>query len=150
MLPTARELGIGFVPYSPLGRGFLTGAAKPAEEYRRATIAAASRDSRARTSPKTCASSRPSGGRVGRGRPRQVALAWLLHQGEDIVPIPGTKRRAYLEENVDAIDVRLSEADLARIDAAAPQRNDRRSPLRRAAHGAARPLSPQVAPAPSK
>jgi len=122
LLPTVRELGIGFVPYSPLGRGFLTGQIRRVEDladddYRRgaprfqgenfqknldlvAEIAAIARD-------KGCA-------------PSQLALAWVLAQGEDIVPIPGTKRRKYLEENVGALDVTLSSDDLARIDRALP------------------------------
>ena len=122
VLPTARELGIGFVPYSPLGRGFLTGAAKPAEEY--------PEDDYRRGEPRLQGENFANNMRIVEAvralaadkgaTPGQVALAWLLHQGEDIVPIPGTKRRAYLEENVAAADLRLSEADLARIDAAAP------------------------------
>ena len=122
LLPTVRELGIGFVPYSPLGRGFLTGQIRRVEDladddYRRgaprfqgenfqknldlvAEIAAIARD-------KGCA-------------PSHLALAWVLAQGEDIVPIPGTKRRKYLEENVGALDVALSSDDLARIDRALP------------------------------
>ena len=122
MLPTARELGIGFVPYSPLGRGFLTGAAKPAEEYPEGDYR--------RGDPRLQGENFAENMRIVEAvravaaekgaTPGQVALAWLLHQGEDVVPIPGTKRRAYLEENVAAADLRLSEADLARIDAAAP------------------------------
>lgn len=122
ILSTVRELGIGFVPYSPLGRGFLTGAAKPAEEY--------SEDDYRRGEPRLQGENFAKNMRIVEAvralaaekgaTPGQVALAWLLHQGEDIVPIPGTKRRAYLEENVAAADLRLSEADLARIDAAAP------------------------------
>jgi aryl-alcohol dehydrogenase-like predicted oxidoreductase len=122
VLATCRELGIGFVAYSPLGRGFLTGQIKRFEDlapddYRRmsprfqgenfqknldvvARVQAIARE-------KHCA-------------PSQLALAWVLAQGDDIVPIPGTKRRTYLEENVGALDVRLDAKDLARIDEALP------------------------------
>jgi aryl-alcohol dehydrogenase-like predicted oxidoreductase len=123
VLAACRELGVGFVPYSPLGRGFLTGQIKRFEDlepddYRRhsprfqgenfqknldlvkhiAEIAAAKR----------CT-------------PAQLALAWVLAQGENVVPIPGTKRRKYLEENVGALDVELSPEDLRRIDEVAPR-----------------------------
>ena len=122
ILPTVRELGIGFVPYSPLGRGFLTGRfAKPddlaegdsrrlhprfqGEAFTRnlALVAAI----KAIAADKNC-------------KPAQLALAWVLAQGHDIVPIPGTKRRTYLEENLGALDVVLSADDLARIDTALP------------------------------
>jgi aryl-alcohol dehydrogenase-like predicted oxidoreductase len=123
ILPTVRELGIGFVAYSPLGRGFLTGRFKtiddlPADDYRRNSprfqgenfqknldlvqhIEAVARQ-------KGCT-------------PSQLALAWLLARGQDIVPIPGTKHVRYLEENVGALDVELTAEDLARIDAIAPR-----------------------------
>jgi aryl-alcohol dehydrogenase-like predicted oxidoreductase len=123
VLPTARELGIGFVPYSPLGRGFLTGAAKPAEEYPEGDYR--------RGEPRLQGENFAKNMRivevvrdmaVEKGATSgQVALAWLLHQGNDIVPIPGTKRCRFLEENVGAVDLRLSEGDLARIEAAAPR-----------------------------
>ena len=125
IIPLLRELGIGLVPFSPLGRGFLTGAVKRAEEYpdgdfRRgdpryqgenfdANVRAASavRDLAAR-----------KGATAG-----QVALAWLLHKGEDIVPIPGTKRRKYLEENIAAADLRLTRDEMSTLDRAlAPDR----------------------------
>ena len=120
IIPLLRELGIGLVPFAPLGRGFLTGAVKRAEEYpegdyRRgdpryqgenfdANVRAASavRDLAARKGTK----------------PGQIALAWLLNKGNDIVPIPGTKRRTYLEENVAAADVELSAAEMTTLDAA--------------------------------
>ncbi|WP_066707646.1 aldo/keto reductase [Sphingomonas adhaesiva] len=123
ILETIRELGIGFVPYSPLGRGFLTGAIRRVEDlapddYRRhsprfqgdnlqrnlnlvAAVEALARE-------KGCT-------------PSQLALAWVLAQGDDIVPIPGTKRRRYLEENVAALDVTLSREELERLDQAAPK-----------------------------
>ncbi len=122
ILAVLRELGIGFVPYSPLGRGFLTGQFRKPEDvaegdYRRTAprfqgenfdrnlalvdaIAEVARD-------KGCATS-------------QVALAWVLAQGDDIVPIPGIKRRTYLEENLGALDVALTPDDLARLDRALP------------------------------
>jgi aryl-alcohol dehydrogenase-like predicted oxidoreductase len=122
ILGTCRELGVGFVAYSPLGRGFLTGQIKrfddlAPDDYRRQSprfqegnfqrnldlvqrVAEIARR-------KNCTNS-------------QLALAWVLAQGEDIIPIPGTKRRAFLEENLAAVDIALSEEDLARINAALP------------------------------
>ncbi|HZH10244.1 MAG TPA: aldo/keto reductase [Microvirga sp.] len=122
ILDTVRELGIGFVPYSPLGRGFLTGQIRSIDDlapddFRRSAprfqgenfqknldlvheIEAMARE-------KGCA-------------PAQLALAWVLAQGDDIVPIPGTKRRAYLEQNVGALDVGLTAEDLDRIDRIIP------------------------------
>lgn len=122
ILPTCRELGIGFVAYSPLGRGFLTGRFKNPEDlpegdwrrghprfqgenFRRNLDLVARIEEIARQ--KGCAAS-------------QLALAWVLHQGRDIVPIPGTKRRGFLEENARAIDVRLTPDDLRRIAELAP------------------------------
>jgi aryl-alcohol dehydrogenase-like predicted oxidoreductase len=117
VLPTCRELGIGFVAYSPLGRGFLTGQMKRAEEYgaddvrrnhprfqgenfdRNIKIVEALKRMAAR---KSCT-------------PAQLALAWLLHQGQDIVPIPGTKRRTYLQENIAAVQVALTPQELAEL-----------------------------------
>lgn len=122
ILPTVRELGIGFVPYSPLGRGFLTGQFKspediPADDYRRnaprfqgeafAKNLELVKEIEAMAADKGCT-------------PAQLALAWVLAQGHDIVPIPGTKRRSYLEDNLGALDVTLSEDELARIDAVLP------------------------------
>lgn len=123
VLATCRDLGIGFVPYSPLGRGFLTGRFKkiedlPADDYRRASPRF-QRENFQRNldllrrveemaKEKHCT-------------PAQFALAWVLAQGEDIVPIPGTKRREYLEQNVGALNVQLSDEDLERIDEAAPK-----------------------------
>src|ERR1043166_781693 len=123
ILPTVRELGIGFVPYSPLGRGFLTGQFKrfedlAADDFRRmsprfqgenfqknldlvAKIEEIARE-------KNCTAA-------------QLALAWVLAQGDDIAPIPGTKRRKYLEQNLEAVNIKLTPKDLARIDEVAPK-----------------------------
>jgi aryl-alcohol dehydrogenase-like predicted oxidoreductase len=122
ILRTVRELGIGFVPYSPLGRGFLTGQIRSIEDlepddYRRNSprfqgdnfqknIALVG-EIEAIASEKGCT-------------PSQLALAWVLAQGDDIVPIPGTKRRKYLEENLRAMEVTLTAPDLARIDRVIP------------------------------
>jgi len=122
ILPTVRELGIGFVAYSPLGRGFLTGAITSPDDF--------DEDDYRRVTP------RFQGENFARNlelvekvrelaaekgvTPAQLALAWVLHQGDDIVPIPGTKRRAYLEENVGALDVTLTEEELRRIDEVLP------------------------------
>jgi aryl-alcohol dehydrogenase-like predicted oxidoreductase len=123
ILPTVRELGIGFVPYSPLGRGFITGQFKrledlPADDFRLhlprfqgenfqknldlvAKIEEIAREKRCTTA--------------------QLALAWVLAKGEDIAPIPGTKRRKYLEQNLAAADIQLTAAELQRIDQVAPK-----------------------------
>jgi aryl-alcohol dehydrogenase-like predicted oxidoreductase len=117
ILATCRELGIGFVAYSPLGRGFLTGQFQkfddlPADDYRRSTPRFQGenfeknldllRSVEAIAKGKNC-------------QPAQLALAWVLAQGDDIVPIPGTKRRKYLEENIGAMEVQLTPSDLRRI-----------------------------------
>jgi len=122
ILATCRELGIGFVAYSPLGRGFLTGQFHrfedlPADDYRRNTPRFQAENFQKNldlvhrveeiAKEKHC-------------KPSQLALAWVLAQGNDIVPIPGTKRRKYLEENVAALDVKLTEEDRARIDEVFP------------------------------
>jgi aryl-alcohol dehydrogenase-like predicted oxidoreductase len=122
ILPTVRELGIGFVAYSPLGRGFLSGEIKSIDDL--------AEDDFRRSNP------RFQGENFQRNldlvdrvkeiaaekdvKPSQLAIAWLLHQGDDIVPIPGTKRRKYLEENAAAADISLSDDELASIDEAAP------------------------------
>jgi aryl-alcohol dehydrogenase-like predicted oxidoreductase len=123
ILPTCRELGIGFVAYSPLGRGFLTGQFKSFDD-----LAA---DDYRRNSPRFQGQNfqknldlvqRVEEIAAGKGcKPSQLALAWVLAQGDDIVPIPGTKRRKYLEENVGALGVQLSADDLARIDEVFPR-----------------------------
>ena len=122
ILPTVRELGIGFVAYSPLGRGFLTGRFRtfedlPADDYRRNQPRFQGGNFQKNldvvkhieqlAATKACTAS-------------QIALAWLLHRGNDIVPIPGTKHVKYLEENVGALDVSLTPGEMARIDAIAP------------------------------
>jgi aryl-alcohol dehydrogenase-like predicted oxidoreductase len=123
LLDVCRELGIGFVPYSPLGRGFLTGRFKSfddlaPDDYRRKSPRFQGENFRKNlelvrriekmATEKGCT-------------PAQLALAWVLAQGEDIVPIPGTKRRRYLEENVAALEVHLTPQDLKRMDEIAPQ-----------------------------
>jgi aryl-alcohol dehydrogenase-like predicted oxidoreductase len=123
VLPTCRELGIGFVAYSPLGRGFLTGQFKTfddlaADDYRRNSPRFQGDDFQKNldlvrrvedlAKQKGC-------------KPSQLALAWVLAQGDDIVPIPGTKRRKYLEENVGALDVQLTPGDLRRIEEVFPR-----------------------------
>jgi aryl-alcohol dehydrogenase-like predicted oxidoreductase len=123
VLATVRELGIGFVAYSPLGRGFLTGRIRSLEDLPEG-------DSRRSRFPRFQEENfQRNLDLVERVRqiaeekgitPGQLALAWVLAQGEDIVPIPGTKRRSYLEENAAAADVRLTQEDLERIDEVAP------------------------------
>ncbi len=123
VLPLCRELGIGFVAYSPLGRGFLTGRFRtfedlPEDDYRR-------------NSPRFQGENFQRNldlvkrvedlARRKKCTPAQLALAWLLAQGEDIVPIPGTKQRRYLEENVRALDLGLTGADLEEIEEVAPK-----------------------------
>jgi aryl-alcohol dehydrogenase-like predicted oxidoreductase len=119
---TIRELGIAFVAYSPLGRGFLTGQIKRVEDF--------APDDYRRTSPRFQGENFQKNldlverveaiAKEKKCTPGQLALAWLLAQGEDIIPIPGTKRRKYLEENAAALDVKLSPDDLRRIDEVAP------------------------------
>ncbi len=121
VIPTLRELGIGFVPFSPLGRGFLSGNIREL----------ADNDMRRVISPRFDAANMTSNLKVvdrikeiaaEKGiTPSQLALAWVLAQGDDMVPIPGTKRRSYLEENVAAAKVQLSKSDLARIEEVAPK-----------------------------
>jgi aryl-alcohol dehydrogenase-like predicted oxidoreductase len=120
ILPVLRELGIGLVAFSPLGRGFLTGAAKRAEEYpegdyRRGDprFQGANFDANMRAASAV----RELAGRKN-ATPAQVALSWLLHKGDDIVPIPGTKRRRYLEENVGGASLALGATDIAELDRA--------------------------------
>ena len=123
ILPTCRELGIGFVPYSPLGRGFLTGQITspddlPEGDYRR---------NDPRYSAENFARNMAAVDVVKQIAARhhvsaaQIALAWLLAQGDDIVPIPGSKRRVTLEDSMAAVDVTLSKEDLADLDRASPR-----------------------------
>jgi aryl-alcohol dehydrogenase-like predicted oxidoreductase len=118
VMPTLRQLGIGLVPFSPLGRGFLTGAVTstqglPADDFRqnlpRFDPANATKNARIVEVVKMVA------GRHG-AKPAQIALAWVLAQGKDVVPIPGTKRRTYLDENIDAADIKLAAVDLAELN----------------------------------
>ena len=123
ILPTVRELGIGFVAYSPLGRGFLTGRFRtiddlPADDYRRNSPRFQGENFQKNLD---LVRHIESVARQKQCTPSQLALAWLLARGNDIVPIPGTKRVQYLEENVGALDVTLTADDLARIDAIAPR-----------------------------
>jgi aryl-alcohol dehydrogenase-like predicted oxidoreductase len=122
LLDTVRELGIGFVPYSPLGRGFLSGQIRSiddlaADDYRRSTPRFQGDNFQKNLDmlDQVNAIAKEKG-----VTPSQLALAWVLAQGKDIVPIPGTKRRKYLEENVAALNVKLTKEDLARIDRALP------------------------------
>jgi len=123
ILPTIRELGIGFVPYSPLGRGFLTGRIRSIDDlapddYRRNSPRFQGENfaKNLRLLDEVNAIAREKGCTAS-----QLALAWVLAQGNDVVPIPGTKRRKYLEENVAAAGVRLTREELARIDRALPR-----------------------------
>jgi aryl-alcohol dehydrogenase-like predicted oxidoreductase len=123
ILDVCRELGIGFVPYSPLGRGFLTGQIKSFDDF--------APDDYRRLSPRFQGENFNKNLELVRSieklaaekgcTPAQLALAWVLAQGQDIVPIPGTKRRKYLEENVGALEVKLTPEDLRRIDEVAPK-----------------------------
>ena len=123
ILPTLRELGIGLVAYSPLGRGFLSGRFKSPEEL--------DQDDFRRHGPRFTGDNLEANLALAakveeladeKGvTPAQLALAWVLAQGDDIVPIPGTKRREYLEQNAEATEVELTNADLARIDAELPE-----------------------------
>jgi aryl-alcohol dehydrogenase-like predicted oxidoreductase len=123
ILPTVRRLGIGFVPYSPLGRGFLTGRFRSGEsldpaDYRRNTprFQGENFERNLALLKEVEALAAEKG-----ATPGQIALAWVMAQGDDIVPIPGTKRRAYLEENVAAESVALTVSDLRRLAAAFPK-----------------------------
>jgi aryl-alcohol dehydrogenase-like predicted oxidoreductase len=120
IVSTLRELGIGLVPFSPLGRGFLTGTAKRAEDYPEGDYR--------RGDPRFQGENFDANVRAAaliqhiakrkKATPGQIALAWLLHKGDDIVPIPGTKRRSYLEENVAAVSIQLEPGEMAELDQA--------------------------------
>jgi aryl-alcohol dehydrogenase-like predicted oxidoreductase len=124
IIPTVRELGIGFVPYSPLGRGFLTGTITKKSDL-------GDKDARAQRYPRFEGENfeknqvlveRVRAIAENRGvTPGQMALAWVLAKGEDLVPIPGTKRRKYLEENAVAADIKLTPGEMAELEAAVPQ-----------------------------
>ena len=123
VLPTCRELGIGFVPYSPLGRGFLAGRFTSPDQL--------DDDDFRRNNPRFMGENFEANLRLAAkvnevaaeqdATPAQLAIAWVLARGEDLVPIPGTKRRTYLEQNAAAVDVELTDDDLARIDAELPE-----------------------------
>ena len=123
ILPTCRELGIGFVPYSPLGRGFLSGTFTSTDDL--------APDDMRRTVPRWSGENLDANLKLVAKlkeiadekeiTPAQLAIAWVLAQGEDVVPIPGTRRRSYLEQNAAAADVELSADDLARIEAELPE-----------------------------
>jgi aryl-alcohol dehydrogenase-like predicted oxidoreductase len=122
LIPVLRELGIGLVPFSPLGRGFLTGTAKRAEDYPEGDYR--------RGDPRYQGENYDANMRAAKQvldlaahknvTPSQLALAWLLHKGDDMVPIPGTKRRNYLEENIGAASLHLDAAEMEQLDAAMP------------------------------
>ena len=123
MLPTCRELGIGFVPYSPLGRGFLAGRfASPEEldenDFRRSgpRFTGENLDANLRLADKIKEIAAEE-----HITPAQLAIAWVLARGDDLVPIPGTKRRTYLEQNAASLEVELTADDMARIDAELPE-----------------------------
>ena len=123
VIPTCRELGIGFVPYSPLGRGFLSGRFTSPEDL--------DEDDFRRSGPRFTGENLEANLRIAAKvkeiaeekdiTPAQLAIAWVLAQGDDLVPIPGTKRRTYLEQNAAAVDVELTDEDLARIDTELPE-----------------------------
>ncbi|HEX3907550.1 MAG TPA: aldo/keto reductase [Mycobacteriales bacterium] len=122
VLTTARRLGIGIVPFSPLGRGFLTGAIRSPEDFgeddfrrNNPRFQGENFDANLRLVDEVREMAADKGCTAG-----QLALAWVMAQGDDVVPIPGTKRRTYLEENVAACDITLSEDDLGRLDRLAP------------------------------
>lgn len=125
IIPLLRELGIGLVPFAPLGRGFLTGQVQRAEEYPEGDFRRGDPryqgenfDANVRAASVVREMAMEKGATAG-----QIALAWLLHRGADIVPIPGTKRRAYLEENIAAAGVSLTGGEMATLDAAlAPEK----------------------------
>jgi aryl-alcohol dehydrogenase-like predicted oxidoreductase len=125
IIPLLRELGIGLVGFAPLGRGFLTGSVKRAEEYPESDYRhndpryqGENFDANMRAASVVHELAKQKG-----STPGQIALAWLLHKGPDIVPIPGTTRRAHLEDNVGAAAVSLSGEEMSRLDAALSPEN---------------------------
>jgi aryl-alcohol dehydrogenase-like predicted oxidoreductase len=123
VLPTCRELGIGFVPYSPLGRGFLAGRFSSADDIEEGDFR--------RSNPRFAGEAFEANMRLAEKvkeiaaekdiTPAQLAIAWVLARGDDLVPIPGTKRRTYLEQNAGAVDVELTDQELSRIEAELPE-----------------------------
>jgi aryl-alcohol dehydrogenase-like predicted oxidoreductase len=125
IIPLLRELGIGLVPFAPLGRGFLTGSAKPAEEYPQGDYRRGDpryQGENFEANLRAASAVRELAGRKG-VTAGQVALAWLLHKGPDIVPIPGTRQRRHLEDNIGATAVSLGVEDMAALDAALAPEN---------------------------
>lgn len=125
IIPLLRDLGIGLVPFAPLGRGFLTGSVKRAEEYPESDYRhndprykGENFDANMRAASVVQEAAKQKG-----ATPGQIALAWLLHKGDDIVPIPGTTRRKHLEDNAGAVDVSLNEQDMSKLDAALSPEN---------------------------
>lgn len=122
ILPVLRELGIGFVPYSPLGRGFLTGSLSRRDDLEEGDVRhfmPRFEEGNFERNLAIVAAVRELAAAKG-ATPGQIALAWLLHQGDDIVPIPGTRRRTHLEENAAAADIVLTKEELQRLEAVAP------------------------------
>ena len=121
VIPVLRELGIGFVPFSPLGRGFLSGKLRElaADDMRR-KVSPRFDDENMQRNMKVVERLKEIAAEKGI-TPSQLALAWVLAQGDDMVPIPGTKRRTYLEENIAAAKIQISKSDLARIEEVAPK-----------------------------
>ena len=125
IIPLLRELGMGLVPFAPLGRGFLTGSVKPAEEYPESDYR--HNDPRYKgenfdANMRAASAVLELAGQKGT-TPGQIAFTWLLHKGPDIVPIPGTKKRTHLEDNVGAVAVSLSDEEMSRLDAALSPEN---------------------------
>src|SRR5437763_13515976 len=125
IIPLLRDLGIGLVPFAPLGRGFLTGSVKRAEEYPESDYRhndprykGENFDANMRAASVVQELAKQKG-----ATPGQIALAWLLHKGDDIAPIPGTTRRKHLEDNVGAVDISLSGAEMSGLDAALSPEN---------------------------
>src|SRR6266550_8967307 len=125
IIPLLRELGIGLVPFAPLGRGFLTGSVKRAEEYSESDYRhndpryqGENFDANMRAASAVHELAKQKG-----STPGQIALAWLLHKGPDIVPIPGTKRRTHLEDNIGAVAVSLNDEEMSKLDAALSPEN---------------------------
>jgi aryl-alcohol dehydrogenase-like predicted oxidoreductase len=122
IIPVLRELGIGLVPFSPLGRGFLTGTAKRASEYPEADYRRGDprfQDQNYDANMRAASVVKAVAQRLS-ATPAQVALAWILRKGSDLVPIPGTKRRRYLEENLGGAELELAATDVKRLDDALP------------------------------